>query len=305
LPGRIVLAGGRGLVGSCLARRFSAEGYDVIILTRSAVQAPAPLMVSYLQWDGRSNGSWVAAISGAAAVINLSGASLGSGRWTAKRKKEIVRSRVESTTALVEGVRSLENKPKVFINASAVGFYGDSGDAEVDESSPAGNGFLAETVRRWEASAKPVVQEGVRLVLLRSGVVLAAGAQVLKRLALPFRLFAGGPIGTGRQWMSWIHADDVAEGTLFSVRTPGLSGSVNLISPEPVRMKEFCSVLGKTLYRPSWLPVPGYAMRLLLGEMADMVLQGQRVIPRKLMAAGFQFRYPALPEALRELLHRR
>jgi len=301
---KVVIAGGSGFIGSHLTRRLIARGYDVCILSRSSAGRVAEEHLSFAEWDGRNQGPWTSALEGASAVMNLSGASIGAGRWTDSRKKEIVRSRVDSTLALVEGMRQAKKPPSVLVNSSGIGYYGDSGDAVMDETGPGGSGFLAETVKQWESAAAEAESAGVRHVALRTGLVLETKAMALKRMMLPFRLFVGGPIGSGAQWVSWVHLDDVVDGFLFAAESVSVSGPVNLCSPEPVRMKEFCAELGRVLRRPSWIPAPSFALRLLLGEMSELILTGQRAVPRELEKAGFRFRYATIRSALDDLLGR-
>lgn len=299
---RVVIAGGSGFIGSHLVKRLAANGYNVHILTRSAAGRRSGEQITVVEWDGKNQGEWSATLEGAYAVINLSGASIGAKRWTAARKMEIIRSRVDSTMALVEGMRGSGKRPSVMINSSGIGYYGDSGDALMDETGPGGTDFLAETVKEWESAAAEASSAGVRHVALRTGLVLGKQAVALKRMMFPFQLFVGGPIGSGKQWISWVHLDDVVDGMLFAAKTESVSGPVNLCSPEPVRMKQFCDELGKALRRPSWIPVPSLALRLMLGEMSDIILTGQRAVPRKLEDAGYRFQFGTIRSAFANIL---
>jgi uncharacterized protein (TIGR01777 family) len=233
------------------------------------------------------------------AVVNLAGASIADGRWSDARKRAIRESRVESTRALVAAMRTASPRPRVLVNASASGFYGDTGDDEVDEGMPAGSGFLADVCRAWEAEAVKAEPLEVRVVRARLGVILGPDGGALARMLLPFRAFIGGPLGSGRQWMSWIQRDDVVQLVRTAVENEALTGPVNVTAPSPVRNADFARVLGHVLDRPAVLPTPAFALRLALGEMATMLLTGQRVLPAAALAAGYEFRYPELDGALR------
>lgn len=301
---KIVLAGATGFIGTVLVRRLQARGDDVVVLTRNAgataAEFPAGVRTEY--WDGKRQGPWGAALNGADAVVNLAGASIGSGRWTTARKDVLLRSRIEPTRALVQACASAASPPSVFISASAVGFYHPTGDAPVTEEDPSGAGFLSEVARRWEGEARTAERSGMRVVITRFGVVLGRGSGALERMLLPFRLFVGGPLGSGKQWFPWIHVDDVAGVILFAIDSPQLSGPVNVVAPDPVTMAGFARTLGDVLRRPSWLPVPGFVLRALLGEMSVLVLGGRPVVPVKLMEAGYPFAFSRLGLALRSLL---
>jgi uncharacterized protein (TIGR01777 family) len=299
---KIVIAGGTGLIGQRLADRATQQGHDVVVLTRRP-HAPSGRVTS-LAWSGRDAGPWTAAIEAADAVVNLAGASVAGGRWTARRKQLIRDSRIDATRALVDAMSNASRRPRVLVNASGVGYYGSVEEGAVTESSPAGTDFLAVVCRDWELEAQRAVSAGVRVAMLRTGMVLDAAGGALPRLALPFRFFVGGPLGTGRQWVPWIHHDDVTDAILHIITTPGLSGPVNLASPQPVRMAEFCSVLGKVLRRPSWAPVPSFVLRAILGEMSGIILTGQSVVPEKLVASGYRYRHADLGSALRDLMRR-
>jgi uncharacterized protein (TIGR01777 family) len=268
------------------------------VLTRDPEKASHAPGVTRVRWDGATQGEWTAHVQGADAVINLAGESIGGGRWTATRKRRIVASRVNATRALSESIRLGEKRPFLFINSSAVGYYGPVESGDVTEDHPPGSGFLADVCLRWEQEALAVGELGPRVVILRTGVVIGEKGGALEKMLLPFRLYAGGPIGSGRQWFPWVHRDDVAGVILFALGNAALAGPVNVVAPERVDMKAFCVALGRALSRPSWLPVPAPALRAALGEMADMILTGQRVVPAKLLTLGYRFRYPALAAAL-------
>jgi uncharacterized protein (TIGR01777 family) len=294
--GRIVVAGGTGLLGSALAGALRAEGRSVVVLTRH------PKRDQEVRWSpGEDDHSWTAALDGADAVVNLAGASIAGGRWTTARKAAILDSRIEATGALARAIAAAPRPPRVFLSGSAVGFYGTRGDQPLTESSPSGPDFLGQVGQLWEASAS-IASKQSRLVLLRSGVVLARNGGALPQLALPFKLFAGGPAGTGRQFISWIHIHDWVEMAKWALAEQAIAGPLNVTAPNPVTNEEFARTIGRVLNRPSWLKAPAFALRVALGEMADaLVLGGQRVLPEVARDRGFVFRYPTLESALREI----
>jgi len=301
---KVVVTGGTGFIGRALLPALIEGHHQVVVLTRQAGTGGAmlPVGVQTTVWDARSSGAWESEIDGADAVLNLAGESIGGKRWSRDQKERIVGSRVDATRAIVNAVHIAKKKPAVFINGSAIGFYGDVPEGSVTEQSAAGTGFLAETVERWEREAFKAEPLGVRVITLRTGVVLGDDGGALAKMLLPFRLFFGGPIGSGKQWFSWIHRDDVVGAALFAMTHKDLSGPVNVTAPEPVTMKEFCSVLGRALHRPSWAPVPAVMMKLLLGEMSEIVLTGQKVIPSRLLENSYRFRFPHLQEALEDVV---
>jgi uncharacterized protein (TIGR01777 family) len=256
-----------------------------------------------VQWDGRNQGEWIRHVDGADAIINLSGQSLAGKRWSNNRKEQLLLSRTQPTTALVEAIGASEARPRVLINASAVGYYGNVPEEPVTEDHPPGADFLGKTCAAWEAAALRAEELGVRVVLLRSGIVLDKKGGALQRMLLPFRLFAGGSLGSGNQWFPWIHNEDEVRAILFALKRSSISGPVNLAAPEPATMREFTKAIGRVLHRPSLFRVPAFALRAALGEMAEIVLTGQKVIPEKLTRGGFEFRFPTLVGALEDLLH--
>jgi uncharacterized protein (TIGR01777 family) len=303
--GRIVIAGASGFIGSALARELVQEGHEVVALTRSAGarRDNFPEGVRPVEWDGRSVAAWARSVDGALAVVNLAGDNLARGLWTRAKKERILGSRTLAGSALVQAVREARTKPRVFVQASAIGFYGSSGEAEVDEDAPAGTGFLAGVVEKWEASTREVEDLGVRRVVIRSGLVLGREGGVWPSLVRPFRFFAGGPLGSGRQWFSWFALDDEVRAVRFLIGNEGLSGAFDLTAPQPLREKDLCRVLGKALRRPCWVPVPAVLLELLFGEKArETLLVSQRVLPRRLVAAGFEFRHPASAAAVAAIL---
>jgi uncharacterized protein (TIGR01777 family) len=233
--------------------------------------------------------------------VHLAGEPIAESRWTPKQKQEILTSRQLSTRKIVEAIAKANPKPSVLVNASAIGYYGTSETATFDETSPSSNDFLAEVCQAWEAEAQKVKEAAVRLVILRLGIVLGDGGALAKMIP-PFKLFAGGPLGTGKQWFSWIHRDDLVNLILEALTRKDIEGVLNATAPNPVRMSEFCQVLGKTLNRPSWLPVPSFVPEALLGEGAKVVLEGQQVLPKRTTSFGFDYQYPTLEQALAEIL---
>ena len=301
----IVVTGGTGFVGQRLVAALVDAGHRVILLTRNPTGVRRPPGVEAKVWDGETIGPWVACIDGADAVINFAGEPIAGGRWTVRRKRRIVDSRIRATRAIVRAIGSAAIKPRVLLNASAVGYYGSVPEGDVTEDAPTGAGFLADTCRMWEEEARRVGQFGVRVVLMRMGIVLGEGGGALEKMILPFRLFVGGPVGSGRQWFPWIHADDVVGAVMFALERVSLSGPVNLAAPEPATLASFCRTMGRVMGRPSWLRIPEWALKLLLGEMAGMLLGGQRIIPAQLRRSGYVFLYPELEPALRSILGKR
>jgi len=301
----VVVAGGTGFIGSAVVTRLVEAGRRVVVLSRNPERFRNGLHPSlqFTPWDGRTMGPWTSSVEGAEAVINLVGEPIAVKRWTDAQKRRISSSRLDATRAIVEAIRHASAKPSVLVNASAVGFYGDTGDDLVDEDRPKGSGFLADLCERWEHEAKKVETLGLRSVLLRFGVVLGENGGALQKLLPPFKWFIGGPIGTGKQWLPWIHREDVLRVILFALEQPAVSGPVNVVAPDPVTMREFCDALGRALNRPSWLPIPGFALRIAFAEIADMLLTGQRLVPSVLHRAGYSFRYPNLLTALESLVH--
>lgn len=298
---KIVVAGGSGFLGEPLVKRLLARGDDVAVLTRNATRIRAGRA---LEWDARSQGAWSDEVTSADAILNLAGENIGEGRWTAERKKRMVASRVDATRAIVEALRREPARPRTMINASAVGFYGNRGDELLDENSARGEGFLAELVERWEAAAREA-ESLARLVVLRFGVVLGGDGGALKKMSLPFKLGAGGAIGSGMQWMSWIDREDAVRIVEWAIDHDSARGIYNATSPQPVRNRDFARSLGRALHRPALIPTPAFALRLAFGEMAEEVLlAGQRVAPRRAEAEGFTFVRPVIDAALAHELSR-
>lgn len=300
--GRIVLAGGSGLIGRRLARRLAASGYEVMVLTRSPGRDPVE-GAQDVGWDGREIGAWAAAVDGARAVVNLCGENVGGGRWTAARKRSLRSSRIEPTRVLVEAVGRATRRPDAFLQASAVGIYGSRGPEPLDEDAePGRRGFLGDLSRAWESASAEIELLGPRRVLLRSGVVLAREGGALAKMLPAFRLGVAGRLGDGSQFFPWIHLEDAVSAIELLIECDDLAGPVNLVAPEAVTNLEFTKSLGRALRRPTWIAVPATALRILFGEMAEVLLASQRVVPRRLAEAGFAFRHPTLDEALDDLV---
>ena len=305
---RVVIAGGSGFLGERLTRRLVGRGDDVVILTRRPGATRLAGGVREVAWraDGAAESALVAAVEGAGAVVNLAGAGIADRRWTAARKRLLLDSRILPTRSLVEAVRTAARRPPVFLQGSAVGYYGATLDDRIsDESAPPGDDFLGQVCVQWENAATPARDLGCRLVLFRTGLVLAADDGALAVLKRPFLFFVGGRVASGRQYFPWIHVDDWVEMAVWAIDTPAASGPINSTAPRPVTNAEFSKALARALRRPSWLPVPGFALKVLVGEFAnDGLIKGQRVVPARATALGFRFRYPDVDEALREIFGR-
>ena len=292
-----MISGATGLIGRPLAAMLAAAGHTVVPLRRG------PAVAGEAHWDPAAGTIDRAALEGADAVVHLAGATI-AGRFTERHRREVRESRVAGTRLLAGTLASLERKPRVLVSASAMGIYGDRGDALLDESQPPGDGFLAGVAREWEAGTAPAAEAGIRVVPVRTGLVLAREGGALPPLLTPARLGLGGPLGDGRQWWSWVTLDDVLAAYAFAIATATLTGPVNLAAPVAVRQAEFARVLGRVLGRPAFLPAPAFALRLLLGRgMADaLLLASTRLVPAKLTSAGFRFRFETLEGALRHVL---
>ncbi|MDP4164263.1 MAG: TIGR01777 family oxidoreductase [Bacillota bacterium] len=298
---KIAIAGGSGFVGSALTKELLKQNHEIFILTRRQKTDTTNGQVHFVEWLRKDGKPWEQ-LHEIDFFINLAGESINSGRWTSERKKRILDSRLQATEEIITILGKLNAKPRALINASAIGFYGTSlEETFTEEYEVSGNDFLAETVHSWEKKASEAEALGIRTVLCRFGIILDTSEGALPRMALPYKFFAGGKVGSGSQWMSWIHIDDVVRGILFAMINEGLDGPVNFTAPEPVTMDQFGRELGTVMNRPHWLPVPGFALKLLLGEMSTLVVEGQRVLPKKLIAKGFDFRFPTLHSALTNL----
>jgi len=300
---RVVITGATGFIGRALCKELHKD-YEVIALTRDSNRAAKSVgdWAKVVEWDGRTTGTWIRQADGAFAIINLAGESVASGRWNESKKAGILHSRLDSARAVLEAIKQVNEKPAVIIHASAIGYYGSRGNEQLDETSTAGKGFLADVCRKSEIIASQIEAAGVRCVVIRTGVVLGSDGGALPGIMRPFRFFLGGHPGSGRQWFSWISLDDEVAAIKFLMENENLKGVFNLTSPQPVTMKKFCRKLGWVLRRPSWLFFPGFIMRLVLGEMAnEVLLSGQRVLPKRLMEAGFEFKYNDVKRALKAI----
>jgi uncharacterized protein (TIGR01777 family) len=292
---QIAITGGSGFLGVPLVRALLARGDDVAVLTRDPAHVQAGRAVAW-------SGNWQEEVASADAIVNLAGENVGGGRWTTERKQSIVESRVRTTQSLVDALKAQPARKRVLVSASAIGFYGVRGDEALDEQASAGSGFLADVVRRWEDLAHGA-DDVARVVILRFGVVLGRNGGALGKMLLPFRLGAGGPLGSGQQWMSWVDRDDVIRMILWSIDGEKARGVYNVTAPAPVRNRDFTRALGAAVHRPAFLPAPAFGLKLLFGEMADeMLLGGQRVVPTRAVSEGFTFEYPTLSAALEHAL---
>ncbi len=299
---KILMTGVTGLIGRALCQKLKSENHTIVGLSRSSEKSANLAVDELLKWDGLSRLPQEY-LQGVDAVVHLAGEPVAEGRWTDERKKRIRDSRIISTRSLVEAMRAAATKPGVFVCGSAVGFYGDRADEELDEHSPQGTGFLADVCKAWEAEAHHAREFGIRVVEVRTGVVFAKDGGALKKILPPFKLGAGGPLGNGRQWFPWIHLDDIVGLFKFALNTPTLNEPINGTAPEIVTNAEFTKQLGNVLHRPAFLPVPAFALQLLFGEMAVVLLASQRALPKVALAAGYNFKYPSLTPALENIVN--
>jgi len=297
----IFMTGGTGFVGTFLTRQLTQEGHLVTTLTQSLAGSELKIPgLSYLVGIPNIRGKWQEAVRNHDVIINLAGASIFS-RWTEAQKKILLASRIDTTRHLVEALPD-DSKSITFFSTSAVGYYGFHEDEELTESSPAGGDFLARLAYDWEQEALKAAAKGSRVIIARFGIVLGKNGGALGQMIPLFKYFLGGPLGSGRQWFSWVHMHDLAQAFIYLLEHKEISGAVNLCSPRPVSNADLGRAIGLILHRPSWLPAPAFMMKLILGEFGDVLLKGQRVIPRRLLDAGFQFQHPTIEEALRSIL---
>jgi uncharacterized protein len=295
---KIAIAGGTGFVGRSLVNTLVKNKHEVVLLTRREMKASQGDHIRYTKWL-TDDSNPVSDLQNTDYFINLAGESINSGRWTEERKNKIRTSRIDAVDAILDIIKKLDQKPRALINASAVGIYGTSlEETFTEEDHNLGTDFLAETVKKWEAQATKAVELGVRTVLCRFGIILDKDAGALPKMLFPYQAFIGGNIGSGQQWMSWIHLNDVIRAICYVMEHEDIHGPVNFTAPHPVSMSDFGKTLAQVLHRPHWLPVPSFALRLLLGEMSTLVVDGQRVLPKKLLDHGFDFQYPDLKKAL-------
>ena len=304
---KIAVTGGTGFVGTRLVQKLSDAGHQITVFTRNKQQGEKVFpkkafpQVEIVQYNPLEMGSWQEEIASSQAIVNLAGAGIADEPWTPERKQEILDSRIKTTNNIVKGIANASTPPQVLVNASAVGYYGTSETATFDENSDSGDDFLASVCQQWEAAAKAVESYQTRLVILRFGIVLGQGGALGKMLT-PFRLFAGGPLGTGKQWFSWIHIEDLVNLIIEAINNSAYQGTYNATAPNPVRMSELCENLGEVMNRPSWLPVPEFALKLLLGEAAQAVLEGQNVLPKRTQEQGFSYQYSTVKPALADIV---
>lgn len=297
---KILIAGATGLIGSYLVKSLISKGNEVFVLTRDALSAGSvfPGVKNFVEWDSLDSLKDV----NINAVINLTGMNLDEKRWNASVKKQIYDSRINSTRRIVELIKTMAHKPDVLINASGADYYGDTGDKDIYEDTPQQDTFISKLVYDWETEALKAESAGVRVVVLRTGFVIAKNSKAFKKMVLPFKLFAGGYAGSGKQYLSWIHIDDLVKVYEFVINNTKIRGAVNASSPNPERMKDFAKLIGKVLHRPWFFPAPACMMKILFGEVSDVILSGRRALPKKLLDTGFKFKYESAADAIRESL---
>jgi uncharacterized protein (TIGR01777 family) len=302
---RIIVTGGTGFIGKPLCTRLIEREYEVVVLSRNPEKVTATFggRAIAAPWGGTVPDEWARYADGAHGIVNLAGDNIAAGRWNADKKKRILESRLEAGRAVFEAVRRANRKPDIVIQASAIGYYGNRGEHVLDENSSRGSGFLADVCLAWEETTRGVEASGTRRVIVRTAPVLGARGGFLDRLLPIFRRYLGGYMGNGKSWMSWMHVYDEVSAIIFLLERDDLSGVFNLSSPQPVRNRQFYQTLGKVLKRPASLPIPAFVLRAALGEVAqELILAGQRVLPKRLLEAGYRFSYPELEGALREFL---
>ena len=306
---KVLISGGSGFIGSHLVASLVQDGHEVVVLTRRPPEtSESGKGVRYVTWDPRSaKGDWVMELSGAQGVVNLAGTSIGSWPWTRQKMAELLSSRLSATAALVQGLERTpaQRRPAVLVSASGIDYYGDRGEEAITEDSHAGDSFLARLSEQWEAEAAKAQPLGVRVVRIRTAMVFGREAPAFRLLTLPFRLFAGGPLGNGRQWFTWIHVDDIVGLYRLALEDPRVSGPVNAVAPDVRREREVAKEIGRVLRRPALLPAPAFALKLVLGKEAQLLLHGRHARPAKALAYGYRFRMGGLHEALEETLRPR
>lgn len=302
---KVLIAGGSGFIGRHLSASLIRDGHEVVVLTRKPPNQVST-GVRLVTWDARSpDGAWVGELDGTDAVVNLAGASIGGGRWTKRRKALLLSSRLEPTSAIVQAIaqRPAGRRPSVLVNASGIDYYPDRRDDQpIEENGPPGTAFLAQMSQQWESAAMRAQASGVRVVLIRTALVFGREAPAFRLLTLPFRFFLGGPLGDGGQWFTWIHIDDHVALYRLAIENGGLSGPINAVAPDARREKETAREIGRAMHRPSGFPAPAPMLRLVLGEMADLLLHGRHAVPAQAQAQGYKFRFGSLRAALEDVL---
>ncbi len=301
----ILIAGGSGFIGTLVTRSLLHHGHRVWILTRNPERKPLPEGAFGAGWDGETPEGWGHLVEEMDAIVNLTGENLASGLWTAARKQRFLASRVKPGRALVAAIRAAQRRPKVLLQSSGIGYYGFSGDQPVSEDAPPGQDFMAQLCVQWENSTREVEDLGVRRVILRTSPVFARENLIFKMFLLPFQMFVGGPLGSGRQWVPWIHYADQIGAMVHLIQDESCRGPFNLVAPQVLRNADFGKTIARVLRRPYWFPVPAFALRLAIGEMSQMVLEGQRAECNKLLEYGYTFKFPTLEEALKNILSSR
>jgi uncharacterized protein len=295
---RLVVTGATGFIGRALCAALLEHGHALTLFTRGAPRDANTGTKRWLHWTPGTLRDWDAALDGVDGIINLAGEPIAEKKWSHTQRRRIEKSRIDATQCLVQACAKAKQRPHFLINASAVGYYGPRGDEIATEETPPGNDFLGQLCQAWEAAALKAEELGMRVARLRTGIVLGPGGGALAKMAEPFKIYMGGPLGSGKQWMSWIQLEDLIRLILLLIDNPLAQGPFNATAPNPVQNKEFSATLGKVLHRPSWAPVPAFVLKLALGEMATMLLTGQRVVPAAAEKLGFKFRHPDLREAL-------
>jgi len=305
---KVLITGGSGYIGRHLSTSLTADGHEVVGLSRRPESAPPQSGVRFVRWDARTaEGDWVSELAGAQGIVNLAGASIGKGRWTRRRMAEILSSRLAATSAIVEAIKRTpaDRRVSVLVNASGIDYYGDRGDELVTEESRPGDSFLARVSEQWEVAAREAEPLGLRIVRVRTALVFGRGALAFRLLTLPFRLFAGGPLGDGRQWFTWIHIDDLVGLYRLALEDLKVSGPMNAVAPDIRRQGEVAKEIGRQLHRPAIVPAPAPILRLVLGQQSQLLLDGRRALPARAEAAGYRFRFGGLSEALQDTLQPR
>jgi len=300
---KVLISGGSGLIGRKLAASLVKDGHEVVVLSRQPRNPTSG--VRFVPWDPRTaSGDWVKELSGAQGIVNLAGASIGGGRWTRRRMEELISSRLSATEALVQALERTpaQHRPGVLVSASGIDYYGDRGDEAITEESQVGDSFLARLSQQWEAAAQKAQPLGVRVALIRTAMVFGRDALAFRLLTLPFRLFAGGPLGNGRQWFTWIHHDDIVGFYRLALEDARVSGPLNAVAPDVRRQRDVAKEIGRILRRPALFPAPAFALRLALGQQSQLLLHGRRAEPAKARGYGYPFRFGGLHDALEEIL---